>query len=160
MELVSSAFENNGDIPSKYTCEGENVNPSLEFVDVPDGAKSLALTMFDPDIPQEFKDRMGIAGWDHWTLWDIPTSVTEIAENSVPKGAVQGRDTRGDIKYSGPCPPKDKEPPRHRYIFTLYALDLEKVDLAEGATQDELKKAIERHVLEKAELVGFYEKKA
>jgi len=158
MEIKSSAFENGDEIPSKYTCEGENVNPPLEISGVPGEARSLALTLFDPDIPREFKDKMNIPGWDHWQVWNINPETKIIEENYVPSNAIQGKQTGGDLGYTGPCPPKDKEPPKHRYVFTVYALDSE-LELSEGATRTELEKAMEGHVLEKAELMGVYEKK-
>ena len=159
MKLTSPVFENGGEIPIKYTCEGENVSPPLKISDVPERAKSLALTIFDPDIPQEFKDKMNIPGWDHWQIWNIDPGTTLMGEGSVPTGTVQGKQTGGDLGYTGPCPPKNKEPPKHRYLFTLYALDVEKLDLLEGATRVELENTVERHILEKAELMGTYEKK-
>ena len=159
MEIKSSAFSNGEKIPRKYTCEGDSISPPLSFSDVPSDSKSLALIMFDPDIPQEFKDKLNIPGWDHWSVWNISSSTLELGEGAVPTGSVQGNHTRGKIGYAPPCPPKDKEPPKHRYEFTLYALDTE-LDLKEGATRQELLDAMEDHILEKAELMGMYEKEA
>lgn len=159
MKLECTSFENGGEIPSKYTCEGENISPCLKISGAPKDTKSFALTLFDPDIPQEFKDKMNIPGWDHWQVWNIKPDTTIIEENSIPIGVVEGKQTGGDLGYTGPCPPKDKEPPKHRYVFTIYALDAESLDLPEGSTRVELEKAMEGNVLEKAELTGTYEKK-
>ena len=159
MELTSSVFANEEKIPEKYGCEGDGVSPPLKISGAPEGTKSLALIMYDVDVPEEFKKKLNIDGWDHWQVWNIKPDTTEIDENSVPEGAIQGKQTGGDLGYTGPCPPKDKEPPKHRYFFWLYALDVEKLDLEEGASKADVEKAMEGHVLEKAELMGVYEKK-
>lgn len=156
MELKSSAFENGEKIPVKYTCEGENISPPLEISDVPSAAKSLALIMFDPDIPQVFKEQKGIEGWDHWSVWNIKPDVTEIVENAKDLG-VEGKQTSGVLGYTGPCPPKKYEPKEHRYFFWVYALD-RVLNLKEGASKEELEKAMEGYVMDKAELIGVYEK--
>ena len=110
--LKSPAFENGAEIPSRYTCDGENINPTLIIENVPEGVKSLVLIMDDPDAT-------GGATWDHWLLWNIPPETKEISENSVPAGAIQGKTSWGTNKYGGPCPPKGSSP--HRYMFKLYA---------------------------------------
>jgi Raf kinase inhibitor-like YbhB/YbcL family protein len=158
MELTSPVFENGGEIPSKYTCEGENINPPLAISEVPEGTKSLALIMFDPDVPQEIKEQKDIEGWDHWQVWNIPATTTEISENSNP--GTEGKQTGGNMGYTGPCPPKDMEPSKHRYEFTLFALDVDTLGLAEGSSRNEVLGAIDGHVLEKTELTGSYEKAA
>lgn len=143
MKISSSAFENNGLIPAKYTCNGEDINPPLFFADIPDGTESLALIAEDPDAP---------AGtWVHWLLWNIPPETGEIGENSVPEGALSGVNDFVKNSYGGPCPPSGT----HRYFFKLYALD-KKLSLPEGARKEELEKAMEGSVLDSAELVGLY----
>lgn len=144
LQLTSSVFVNNSAIPSKYTCDGDDVNPSLAIARVPEGAKSLVLIMDDPDAP--------VGMWDHWVVFNIPPSVSEIAEGEEPQG-VHGKGTSGNLGYKGPCPP-DKE---HRYFFKLYALDTE-LDLQEGVSKKDVEKAMEGHILGKAELIGLYER--
>lgn len=143
MILTSSAFEHNGPIPSKYTCDGENINPPLKIEDVPEKAESLVLIMEDPDAP------MGT--WVHWTLWNIDPQIKEIQEDSVPEGAQEGITDFGKPGYGGPCPPSGT----HRYFFKLYALDT-KLDLPSTTTKDQLEEAIEDHILAQAELIGLY----
>ena len=139
LTLSSAVFKENGIIPGKYTCDSENVNPPLSISGVPAGAKSLALIMDDPDIPQAVKERFGISVFDHWVVFDIPPETTEISENKKPSN------------YTGPCPP-DRE---HRYFFRLYALDT-MLALPEGAPRAEVEEAMQGHIVESAELVGRY----
>ena len=157
LALTSSAFENNGNIPSKFTCDaketGSQVNPALSISGVPEGAKSLALLMDDPDIPQVFKDQRGIDSFDHWTLFNIPSETKEIGEGSAV--GVVGKSGAGNNEYVGPCPPPEYEPSEHRYFFRLYALDTE-LSLPEGASKADVLKAIEGHIIAQAELVGKY----
>lgn len=135
-------------IPVKYTCNGENINPPLEFVEVPEEAVSLVLIMDDPDVPVQVReDRM----WNHWIKFNIPPTTRGVAENSEPAG-VAGIGTSENLKYHGPCPP-DTE---HRYFFKLYALDTE-LDLPEGATKKEVEKAMTNHIIAQAQLIGLYE---
>ena len=150
MKLKSKAFENYGPIPEKYTCEGENINPPLEFVDVPSEAVSCVLIVDDPDVPTFVrKDQM----WIHWVVYNIPPNTKTISENSISPGIV-GRGTGGKMHYEGPCPP-DKE---HRYFFKLYALD-SLLTVKTGATKSEIEVLMAKHVIAKAELVGLYCKK-
>lgn len=149
MKLTSPAFEHGGKIPSKYTCDGENINPPLAISDVPPGTGSLVLIMDDPDVPKHLRaDGM----WDHWVVFNIPATIREIGEGKEPEGT-SGVGTSGNVEYSGPCPP-DRE---HRYFFKLYALDTE-LDLPEKATKGQVEKAMEGHVIEKTELMGRYER--
>ena len=149
MKLSSSAFEEGGRIPSKYTCDSDNVNPSLEISDLPPGAKTLALIMEDPDVPKNLRpDGM----WDHWIIFNIPPDTSQIPEGKEPRGT-HGEGTSGNQDYNGPCPP-DRE---HRYFFKLFALD-STLELKEKATKPELEKAMEGHILEKTELMGTYER--
>ena len=152
MKISSPAFTNNSSIPSKYTCEGENVNPPLVFEDIPENTQSLVLIMDDPDIPEFVKEKYNIEVWDHWVIYNIPSDIQEIQENTKPEGK-EGVNTGGDIGYMGPCPP-DRE---HRYFFRLYALDTN-LDLPEGANRYEVEQAMQGHIIDKAELIGLYEK--
>lgn len=142
MKLTSPEFENNKYIPSKFTCEGQDVNPALEIRDVPSGAQELALIVDDPDAP------MGT--WVHWVVYNIPV-ISRIDENSAP--GKQGVNNAGQIKYHGPCPPQGT----HRYFFKIYALD-KKLELKEGVSKGALEKAMQGHILDKQELVGLYKK--
>ena len=154
MQLTSPAFQNGGKIPSKYACDGENVNPSLHISGVPANAISLALIMDDPDIPDFVKKSKGIQVWDHWVVFNLSPLTKEIQENSTPTEDVVGKNTGGKNSYGGPCPP-DKE---HRYFFKLYALD-EKLALKESATKADVEKMMEGHILAKAVLIGKYGRK-
>lgn len=142
MELTSPAFENNKFIPKKYSGEGEDVNPPLMIENIPQGAKSLALIVDDPDAP------MGT--WVHWVVYDIPIT-SRIEEDSVP-GKQGMNDSRRDA-YHGPYPPSGT----HRYFFKIYALD-KTLNLKEGMRKTDLEKAMAGHILDKAELVGLYKR--
>lgn len=152
MKLSSSAFMHNGKIPSQYTCDGANINPPLTIEGVPAGAKSMVLLMDDPDIPDFVKQKYGILVWDHWIVLNMPPTTKEIAEGQTPSG-VQGKNTGGKNAYGGPCPP-DRE---HRYFFKLYALDTT-LNLPVGASKAEVEKAMQGHIVAKAELVGLYKR--
>lgn len=145
MILSSNAFANNANMPAKYTCDGENVNPSLAIKEVPAETKSLILIMDDPDAP--------MGAWLHWTVWNIDPATTEIAESSVPPGATEGTTDFGHPGYGGPCPPSGT----HRYFFKLYALDTE-INLPTGAKLKELEQAMAGHIIDQAELIGLYQK--
>ena len=146
MKISSPTFEANQTIPSKYTCDGENINPPFQIFDVPAGAKSLVLISDDPDAP------MGT--WAHWTAWNISPEIKEIAENSAPIGAVEGITSFGNKGYGGPCPPSGT----HRYFFKLYALD-KALDLPPSAKASDIEKAMTGHILDKTELIGLYQRK-
>jgi len=146
MEITSSAFLDNHHIPAKYTCDGENVNPALTFKNVPKEAVSLVLIVEDPDAPR--------GTFVHWTVWNIDPKTEVIKERSVPEGAVEGITDFGRQGYGGPCPPWGT----HRYFFQLYALDTI-LALEPSANPTNLKRAIEGHILEEAELVGLYSRK-
>jgi Raf kinase inhibitor-like YbhB/YbcL family protein len=143
-ELIinSPAFDNEGYIPAKYTCEGENVNPPLEISGVPEKTETFVLMIEDLDVQQ------GV--FDHWIVWNIQP-VKTIAENSVP--GVQGRNSFGSAQYGGPCPPAGT----HRYYFKLYALDTT-LNLPEGSKKIQLLEAMKDHILEMNEFVGRYKK--
>jgi hypothetical protein len=150
MKIQSQAFDEGGMIPKRYTCDDLDISPSLKWSAIPNGTKTISLICDDPDAP------MGT--WVHWVIFNIPSSITELAENIPPQktlanGAKQGINDFGKIGYGGPCPPRGI----HRYYFKLYALDVE-VDLEGGATKDELLKAMEGHILAKAQLMGKYKR--
>ena len=150
LTITSPAFDMNETIPARYTCDGDNISPELIFTNIPARTKSLALTMEDPDVPHSIRpDGM----WNHWIVWNMPFTTTHIGEGEVPVGLV-GVNTRGAMAYGGPCPP-DRE---HRYIFTLYAVDTLLL-LPAGSTKEELLKALVSHVVEKAQLIGRYNRK-
>lgn len=147
MELISSAFQHMGEIPTKYACDGDKISPPLSFVDVPAGTKSLVLIMEDPDVPRTLRpDGM----FDHWTVWNIPPTTKEVAENQAPAG-VEGQNTRGTLGYIPPCPP-DRE---HRYFFKLFALD-KALNLPKMSSKKELLNAMNGLIIESAELIGRY----
>jgi len=150
MKILSSAFVQNGQIPSKYTCDGENISPPLSISNVPLEAVSLVIIMEDPDVPKHLKED---GMWNHWIVFNIPPTTTEVREGENPLGVV-GRNTRGDNKYGGPCPP-DRE---HRYFFKFYALD-RLLDLDDSSTKFTLIKAMEGHIIEYTELIGRYKRK-
>jgi Raf kinase inhibitor-like YbhB/YbcL family protein len=143
MKIFSPAFADNGQIPSRYTCDGEDINPPLHLEHIPQGTKSLALIIEDPDAPSGL--------WIHWMVWNINSHQTEIAENSTPKEAMVGRNNFERTSYGGPCPPSGT----HRYIFRLFALD-KVLALAGGSTKKQLEEAMKPHVLANAQLTGLY----
>lgn len=149
---LSSIFPPNGQIPSKYTCDGDNISPPLKIENVPTNARSLVLIMDDPDIPSFAKEKFNIEVWDHWVVFNIPPATREIVEGKNPAGTL-GKNTRGENTYGGPCPP-DRE---HRYFFKLYALDV-LLDLSEGVSKKLVEEAMKGHILAEAELRGRYER--
>jgi len=143
MKIRSIAFSQNGHIPPKYTCEGENVNPPLDVSNVPENTKSLALIMEDPDAPS--------GTFTHWLMWNFqPNEV--ITEGNTP--GVEGINSFGKLGYGGPCPPNGA----HRYYFRVFALD-SKLDLLPGVDKKALLKAMEGRILETSELMAYYQKK-
>jgi len=148
MKITSDEFNNCDYIPAQYTCDGENVNPPLEFHDIPDSAVSLALIMDDPDAPN--------GDFVHWLAWDMPPETKEIdSDNPFPLACVCGVTSFGKMGYGGPCPPRGEE---HRYFFKLYALDT-MLDRFCSAKKPDLERAMEGHIIKKAELVGLYKRK-
>lgn len=145
MKLTSPQFQHNTNIPAKYTCDGEDINPPLKISEVPEEAKSLVLIVDDPDAP------MGT--WVHWIVFNIPPTTLEIAENSVPDNATEGITSFKNIGYGGPCPPSGT----HRYFFKLYALDTT-LDLTPAADKKKLEHAMQGHILAQAELIGLYQR--
>ena len=146
LTLSSPAFQQDGHIPSKFTCDGADVNPALMIGSVPTGAKSLALIVDDPDAPS--------GTWVHWVVWNLSPDTREIREHSVPSGASQGVTNFRKRAYGGPCPPSGT----HRYFFKLYALDTT-LGLGTDSTKAVLEKAMEGHILARSELIGLYSRK-
>jgi hypothetical protein len=145
MELTSSAFEAGGIIPIQYTRKDKNISPELCWKHLPEGTKSLALIMEDPDAPRR--------PYTHWIVYNIPTheGKLEPAQPEEKEGIMQGQNDLGKKGYGGPCPPKGDPP--HRYFFNLYALDTE-LDL-ENPTRKTLESAMEGHILDQAGLMGL-----
>ena len=147
--VSSSAFGPGAAIPQKFSCEGSDASPALEWSGSPAKTASFALIVDDPDAP--------VGTWVHWVLWNLPASAHSLPEG-VPKleqlddGARQGRNDFRKVGYNGPCPPPGKT---HRYFFRLYALDA-KLDLAPGATRQDLDVAMQGHILAKAEYMGTF----
>jgi Raf kinase inhibitor-like YbhB/YbcL family protein len=154
MKLTSPSFENQGETPKKYTCDGEDIPPAITWSDVPEGTQSFALIVDDPDAPDPANPRMT---WVHWVIYNIPATILSlpegVKEKDLPKGTLQGLNDWKKTGYGGPCPPVDK----HRYFHKLYALDIVLPDLKQP-TKAKLEKAMEGHVLSKAELVGLYQR--
>ncbi len=146
LKLSSSAFKHNDSIPSKYTCDGADVNPPLVIENAPLSAKSLALIVDDPDAPA--------GNWVHWVVWNIDPTTNEIRENTVPSGALQGINDFRRRDYGGPCPPSGT----HRYFFKLYALDM-MLSLGPKANKAELERAMKGHVIAQSELIGLYKRR-
>jgi len=138
MKIESSAFQNNQNIPPKYTCDGENINPQLKISGVPESAKSLALIVDDPDA--------SMGTWVHWVVLNIDPETAEIPENSAPAGSLELKTSFDKPGYGGPCPHTGT----HRYFFKLYALDAPKINSAEE---------IPAHTIASAELIGLYQRR-
>ena len=153
LKLTSTALTQGGQIPSKYTCDGQDVSPPLAWSDVPIEAKSLVLIVDDPDAPDPAAPKMT---WVHWVLYNIPPSASALPKGAkqLPAGTLEGVNGWGRTGYGGPCPPIG----RHRYFHELYALDIELPDLGRPS-KAELEAQIRVHVIAQAELVGTYEKR-
>ncbi|HEX2447782.1 MAG TPA: YbhB/YbcL family Raf kinase inhibitor-like protein [Methyloceanibacter sp.] len=150
LTLTSSAFQAGGKIPSKYTCEGEDISPPLAIDGVPDGAKSLAIIVDDPDAPDPKAPKRV---WVHWVVHNLPPGTKSLAEAAaLPQGAVAGTNDSKQNSYHGPCPPIG----RHRYFHKLYALDITLPPAP--LTKPALEAAMKGHVLAQAELMGTYQK--
>jgi Raf kinase inhibitor-like YbhB/YbcL family protein len=152
--LTSPAFANNGNIPAQYTCDGVDISPPLSWSDAPQGTRSFALIVDDPDAPDPKAPKVT---WVHWVIYNIPADVQSLPEDAarhgLPAGAQQGLNDSKRVGYSGPCPPLG----RHRYFHKLYALDTVLQDLGHP-TKAQLLSAMQGHVLAEAQLVGTYEK--
>lgn len=152
MELRSSAFAPQGEIPQRYTCEGQDIAPPLQWTGIPDRAASLVLIVDDPDAPDPAAPQRT---WVHWVLYDIPPAASGLPEGGrpLPAGAHEGLNDWNRPGYGGPCPPIG----RHRYFFKLYALDQALPALARP-TKAAVEQAMRGHVIAQAELVGTYRK--
>ncbi|UCC57236.1 MAG: YbhB/YbcL family Raf kinase inhibitor-like protein [Gammaproteobacteria bacterium] len=154
LTLTSTAFTQGGEIPSQYTCEGEDLAPPLEWTGVPAAARSLVLIVDDPDAPDPKAPRMT---WVHWVLYNLPPDTQGLPEgvtsNNLPPGTAEGINDWKRTGYGGPCPPIG----RHRYFHKLYALDTALTVLDQPGKTD-IEALMEGHVIEQAELVGTYEK--
>ena len=152
MKITSPVFSHNGEIPIRHTCDGQDISPPLQWAGLPEGTKSLALIVDDPDAPDPAAPKMT---WVHWVLYDIPPAATGLAEGvsskDLPKGTLDGLNDWKRPGYGGPCPPIG----RHRYFHKLYALDTVLADLGKP-TKAKLEKAMEGHILGKAEIIGTY----
>lgn len=152
--VASGAFGSGGMIPAMYTCDAKQVSPPLSFLGVPDDAHSLVLIMEDRDIPKDLK---ADGTFLHWTVFDIPPTTASIETGEVI--GVQGSTGNGVAGYIGPCPPRGREPALHHYYFDVYALDAT-LDLPEGASVTEIRRAMQGHELAHATLMGTYERVA
>ncbi|QIK38472.1 YbhB/YbcL family Raf kinase inhibitor-like protein [Caldichromatium japonicum] len=153
--LISTAFTHGEDIPPRYTCDGQDCSPPLQWEGLPEGTRSLVLIIDDPDAPDPKAPRMV---WDHWILYNLPPDCQGLPEDAarggLPPGTGEGLNSWGRTGYGGPCPPIG----RHRYFHRLYALDV-RLPLELGTpTKDRLLLAMEDHILARAELVGTYER--
>lgn len=148
--LQSSAFDHNSDIPIKYTCDGEEVSPPLRWSNVPAGTQSFALLCEDPDAVGKT--------WIHWVVFNIPATVQDFPINAdiTSLGGTEGTSSWDTADYGGPCPPFGK----HRYIFTVYALKVSKLDLTSRAHRDDLVRAMQGKIIGRAVLIGKYERSA
>lgn len=154
LQLTSPAFKHQGEIPKRHTCDGEDVSPALAWTGAPAGTKSFALVVDDPDAPDPAAPKVV---WVHWVLYDIPSTVAALVEDTtsktLPKGAFEGLNDWKQPGWRGPCPPVG----RHRYFHKLYALDIVLPDL-QRPNKAALEKAMQGHVLAKAELIGTYQR--
>lgn len=144
LDLKSTAFDSGESIPTKYTCDGANVSPPLQWSGVPDNAQSLVLICEDPDAPGRT--------FSHWVLYNIPPTTTALSEGD--ESGTPGNNDFGKSGYGGPCPPRG---PAHRYYFRLYALDGD-IEVVSGATRPQVLDSIEGHILAEAEWMGRYER--
>jgi Raf kinase inhibitor-like YbhB/YbcL family protein len=141
LTIKSPAFEPNKLIPKKYSCDGDDINPPLAIEGIPKDAKTLVLIVDDPDAPS--------GTFDHWIVWNIPTSTSKIGENTIP--GKEGMNSARQPSYMGPCPPSGT----HRYFFKVYALDTE-LSLGINSRKRDVEKAMQDHIIAKGELIGLY----
>lgn len=151
-QLRSAAFDHNESIPTKYTCDGDNVSPPLSWEGFPEDTKSFALICEDPDAPS--------GTFSHWVLYNLAPGTVHLLERlptdeRVSEGAMQGKNNFGKIGYGGPCPPPGN---LHHYHFYLYALDA-MLDIEPGASREQIREQIQSHILDQAELIGLYSRK-
>jgi Raf kinase inhibitor-like YbhB/YbcL family protein len=145
LKVSSYAFENEGNIPSEFTCDGQDISPPLTITDIPKEAKTLSIIMDDPDAP------MGT--FTHWVAWNIPSHKTQFAKGEK-FDFLQGCNSFGTTEYGGPCPPSGT----HRYFFKIHALDT-KLDLKKESSVKDLQKAMSGHILTEAILMGKYSRR-
>lgn len=143
LHVSSTAFENEGMVPAKYTCDGNNINPPLYIKNIPEAAKCLTLIVEDPDAPSHT--------WVHWLVWNIPVT-KELKENNIH--GIEGMNDFKQIKYGGPCPPSGT----HRYYFKVYALDA-LLNIKPGSSKEKLEKIMSEHIIGFGELIGIYTRK-
>jgi len=141
MKLISADFKDGGDLPEKFTCQGEGISPPLQWSEVPEGTKSLALILSDPDAPS--------GNFIHWQIINIPVKTTGIDQNQIIGDELPN--ATGASSYVPPCPPSGK----HRYIFSLYALNIDHLD---PASVGDFNSVIQPHIIEKAQLTGLFQK--
>lgn len=152
MKLESPAFSHQGDMPKRSTCDGEDLSPALSWGGLPEGTRSLALIVDDPDAPDPKAPKMT---WVHWVVYNLPPTTTGLAEGGslLPAGTLEGLNDWKRTGYGGPCPPIG----RHRYFHKLYALDTVLPDLGRP-TKAQLEKAMAGHILAEAQLIGLYQR--
>jgi Raf kinase inhibitor-like YbhB/YbcL family protein len=151
LTITSPAFIDGAEIPVKYTCNGQNISPALNWSGIPAGTASFALIMDDPDA--------SVGVFNHWVVFNLPSDYQGLAEGitkdtELAGGGLQGKNAAQRVSYVGPCPPIGHP---HHYTFTLYALDIT-LDLSAGATKKQVLEAIEGHILGQAQLVGLYQR--
>ncbi len=144
IKISSSAFNQGGAIPEKFTCKGQNISPPLAIGSMPMGTKSLVLILQDPDAAAE-------GGYIHWILFNIPAQTSEFRESKIPPDATQGNNSAGKANYAGPCPHSGT----HHYYFKIYALDV-MLNLPQGASLQEVEQAIQGHILDEGQLMGTF----
>jgi Raf kinase inhibitor-like YbhB/YbcL family protein len=146
--IVSSpAFGDGDEIPQRFTCDGADISPPLDFAGIPENTTELALLVEDPDAPG--------GTFTHWVMWGVNPARSNLGEGEVPAGAVQGTNDFGRLGYGGPCPPPG---PPHRYVFTVFALS-EPLDLPTGASATDLKRAMAGKMLDSGQLTGWYQRR-
>ncbi|WP_031435445.1 YbhB/YbcL family Raf kinase inhibitor-like protein [Methylomarinum vadi] len=152
--LSASGFADRDEIPQRFTCDGEDISPALNWSGVPEGAQSLVLIVDDPDAPDPAAPKMT---WVHWLLYNLPPTSTglpeAVAAGDLPAGTLQGSNDWRRTGYGGPCPPKG----RHRYFHKLYALDVVLPDL-KRPSKAELEKAMQGHIIDQVQLIGTYQR--
>jgi len=145
MKIISSNFNNNEDIPSKFTCQGQNIRPNLKWSDFPNETKSFAISVIDPDAP--------VGNFVHWLIYNIPLSVTELKESlEIPESSIEVTNGAGKKQFIGPCPPLGK----HRYFFKVYALSVKELN---NINSNNFIEKVEENSIASAEIIGLYQKK-
>jgi Raf kinase inhibitor-like YbhB/YbcL family protein len=154
LTLTSEGFADGGEIPAVYTCQGRDISPALAWDNIPKSTQSFALVVHDPDVPSQDNPKRI---WVHWVLYNLPPGSKGLPENvtvsRLPAGTREGVNDWKRTGYGGPCPPRG----RHRYFHTLYALDI-KLKRLKNPTKAQLEQAMKGHVLDRAELIGTYQK--